>query len=359
MRATLLCAGGLLAVVSCGESRPRDNDGDEDGGRPPIGVPGSGGVAGPSVPDGDDDSGGSGADPGVGGAFSGAPGFGGSAGGSAGAISVAGGGAGGGGAGPVTGGSSGGAGEGGEGGGGVGCTALRGRLRDFQPAPAGHPDFEPHLGPKGTAVTAFYNDVEPGIVQQLLDSSSWKPLYAGPTAGTNTTYGPTTFASWFVDTPGVNIGIDYTLELVSDPSEPNALTFDRSPFFPIDDGADCAAGPATPCLLGNSTNYPTHNYAMTFELHASFVYRSGSFFSFSGDDDTWVFIRDVLAIDLGGIHQRSEGSVALDEVAAALQLEEGEEYRLDFFWAERHVTLSNFRVDTNLEFVDCGIEPPS
>jgi fibro-slime domain-containing protein len=32
-------------------------------------------------------------------------------------------------------------------------------------------------------------------------------------------------------------------------------------------------------------------------------------------------------------------------------------YRLDFFWAERHLTQSNFRIDTSLEFVDCGIDP--
>jgi hypothetical protein len=33
-------------------------------------------------------------------------------------------------------------------------------------------------------------------------------------------------------------------------------------------------------------------------------------------------------------------------------------YSLELFHAERHTDGSNFRVDTNLGFVDCGTVPP-
>jgi fibro-slime domain-containing protein len=33
----------------------------------------------------------------------------------------------------------------------------------------------------------------------------------------------------------------------------------------------------------------------------------------------------------------------------------GSVYPLDLFHAERHTDKSNFRIDTNLHFVDCGV----
>jgi fibro-slime domain-containing protein len=229
---------------------------------------------------------------------------------------------------------------------------LTGRLRDF--TSLSNPDFEPQLGAKaGSAV----NVDDKGIVKRNV-SSDMKPVYNGPAGGTATTYGPASFASWFVDTPGVNMAIPYTLDFVG-PDANGIYTFDRtgSPgFLPLDDGPNCPAMPQTPCLMGNTVLGPNvypHNYSMTFELHTNFVYRPGMEFKFSGDDDVWVFIGNVLVIDLGGIHHSEEGSVALD----TLGLTAGQQYRLDFFWAERHLVESHFRIDTSLEFVDCGIEP--
>jgi fibro-slime domain-containing protein len=71
-----------------------------------------------------------------------------------------------------------------------------------------------------------------------------------------------------------------------------------------------------------------------------------------------VFINGKLAIDLGGLHSAQSSEIELDDEADRLGIEPGNDYLLELFHAERHTTQSNFRVDTTLEFVDCGIIVP-
>ena len=103
-------------------------------------------------------------------------------------------------------------------------------------------------------------------------------------------------------------------------------------YFPLDNaGFDVGA-----CLDYNQGHdNKRHNFRFTTELHTKFKYQGGEVFSFFGDDDVWVFINKKLALDLGGVHSRMEGTVNLDANANNLGLVVGQIYSMDLFQAER------------------------
>jgi fibro-slime domain-containing protein len=212
--------------------------------------------------------------------------------------------------------------------GGCGGT-IRGITRDFKRGdkPGGHPDFE-----------KFTGGGEKGIVKPQL-GTDLKPVYNDipHTLQTN----KANFDQWYRNVDGVNK--PYLVYIVVEPNG-GVFTFQSDEYFPLDGQG-----------WGNEGFNPDHNYSFTTEVHTTFQYNGGETFSFSGDDDVWVFINGKLAIDLGGLHQVQMLQVSLDTEAANLGITKGKVYPLDLFHAERHSVASNFRIDTNLEFVDCGI----
>ncbi|MFG0304642.1 MAG: fibro-slime domain-containing protein [Phycisphaerales bacterium JB040] len=267
---------------------------------------------------------------------------------------------------------------------------LSGTLRDFKEwdEPGGHPDFEPtpadgfglyvnmvadKLGPDrkpvfrshGNRVTSQAKDAKgrsiigpkpylesrSGDIGRVVQGVEQSISGDAPIAITDfdgdmprgAVFSKNSFDMWYRDVPGVNF------------SEAYSITLHRQAgtnLYVFDDKLD----PKTQALGGffvmNGKGYgnsrgETKNFHFTYHLSTEFLYKKGfgQEFRFIGDDDVWVFINGELVIDLGGIHGATEQVIEMDRMTS---LEHGKIYTLDFFFAERHRTQSNFRIETNL-----------
>ncbi|MFG0330442.1 MAG: fibro-slime domain-containing protein [Phycisphaerales bacterium] len=248
---------------------------------------------------------------------------------------------------------------------------LTGVVRDFveRSKPGGHPDFErkPDSGfghYMGNVAGYLDEDGKPIFVGGGRKvASQWKnaggypihpSLYDSSLGDSSGSYQSGTdnggissadsFSTWFRDEPGLNMSqpLTMTLERTGGSDEMPVYSYENNSFFPIDGQ-----------LFGNSGGTPDHNFHFTFELHTEFTYieGAGQAFSFYGDDDVWVYIDGRLVIDIGGVHSKVQQMVELDR----LGLQDGKTYPLDFFFAERHRTQSNFRIDTSLVLMNADL----
>lgn len=248
---------------------------------------------------------------------------------------------------------------------------LTGVVRDFKAreAAGGHPDFQrqptrgfafyayqvadeldaekkPVFASTGRKVTSQWKDSagrnimppRPHVASRNGDVNGAAETQAG---GSLTD--ATAFSSWFRDVPAYNSSMPMSITLLRNAGT-NMYTFnDRTDsvyknlggFFPINGQ-----------LFGN---YGTtgKNFHFTYELDTTFTYRrgGGQVFTFTGDDDVYVFVDGKCVIDLGGVHSAVSQTIDLDRCS---WLQDGRKYSLKFFFAERHTTQSNFRIDTTL-----------
>jgi fibro-slime domain-containing protein len=215
---------------------------------------------------------------------------------------------------------------------------LTGTIRDmlYNGTPAGT-----YNGYPGVGNVDFENVIadDRGIVTSTLGVDG-TPVYdsVAHSGGTTTTFPETyptsltaaeVFYQWYHDVPGVNVSKQLTIPLTNIGG--GIYEYNNQSFFPIDGQ-----------LFGDQSD--GHNFSFTFALHTQFTYEPGQNFGFAGDDDVWVYINDKLVIDLGGVHGTESANVNLD----SLGLTTGQTYPLDVFFAERHTTGSDIRIDTSI-----------
>ena len=98
-----------------------------------------------------------------------------------------------------------------------------------------------------------------------------------------------------------------------------------------------------------------HNYHLTYQIAAEFTFHAGTgqFFHFRGTGDNYLFVNDVLVMDLGGVGYNSNKVQFVD--MDRLGLPDGETARLQLFHAQRQKGLAIFRLQTNIALSDTAM----
>jgi fibro-slime domain-containing protein len=245
----------------------------------------------------------------------------------------------------------------------------------------GHPDFERTMGEgdPGTAMSML-GTANGGVPVHVNMCKVMTTNLCAPPAGANPTWDPAVdwFGMWYTDNATYNKPIVQTLTLrgqvggANSPIPPAAgacntganpactgYQFATGAFFPIDGMG-----------WGNGPN--THNFGFTSETRYWFEYTGQATLTFKGDDDVFVYINKILAVDLGGLHQNEQGTITLDASTGTgyscdfvapgptltggcdsimrtggghivnLGLAIGSVYEIVVFQAERHTSASNY-----------------
>jgi fibro-slime domain-containing protein len=180
------------------------------------------------------------------------------------------------------------------------------------------------------------------------------------------TFSDASFAQWYRE--DANTEKTFAIPMTFGGIGGGAYRFDSTAFYPTTgvgwDTVTCGTGPCEILHADGSTpSAGQENFHFTSEVHFWFQYAGNENLAFSGDDDVWVFINNKLAVDIGGVHGRLDGSVDLSNatVASNLGLTVGNTYEAIVFQAERHTTRSQYRL-TLTNFIqtpstcvdDCG-----
>lgn len=202
------------------------------------------------------------------------------------------------------------------------CKQLVATVRDFRDS---HVDFENPEYNKG---------LTKNLVKTTLDADK-KPVYAHDKIMRITS--KETFREWYRDVPFVNMTFQIPLPMLE--GQNGFYAFEAEKFFPLND-------------IGFGNQGRLSNFHFTTEIAALFQYKGGEIFRITGDDDIWVFINDILVIDLGGVHGPMSDVVLLDDLSQQMGFRGGDIVSIRVFHAERQTTTSRFHLETT---IDCLI----
>jgi fibro-slime domain-containing protein len=178
-----------------------------------------------------------------------------------------------------------------------------------------------------------------GMVAGTLSGASPTLTAYGASQVSNT--GAGAFDNWYGRPFDSSNTLSYALTLNETSPGSGTYTYSSNSFFPIDNQ-----------LYGNESR--SHNYHFTYAIASTFSYvkGAGQLFSFTGDDDVWVYFDNLLGIDLGGVHGAQSQTVNLDTLFSGANERDSGTYSFNFFFAERHTTESNLTITTSLVIQD-------
>lgn len=211
----------------------------------------------------------------------------------------------------------------------------------------GHPDFEPKKN-DGKLVK--------NMVENTLDPDGL-PVFKQSPSGTT----ENSFYMWYRDIPGINKTFCKTLQLNKKNQNPITYEYNSQSFYPL--GIDEGFGKTPPYKV---------NGGFTDVINFYVLYNGDGRIDISGDDDIWVFINGILAIDLGGCHATEQASVNIKDSTITKEINgksysykhnqefdisEGQVVKVKIFHAERCASGSSLKLNvSNLEIVEKNLK---